>query len=48
MFRILDMIDEFRVQSFLFVLSKFSWWFFRCFDKLFSALDRLNQGSIKV
>ena len=53
------MIDEFRVIcfifkdgvnfSFLFVLIKFSWWFFRYFDKLFSAVDRKVEGfSVQV
>ena len=58
MFWIPDMIDEFRVICltfkdgvefrFLFVLIKFSWWFFRCFDKLFSALDRKIEGFLKT
>ena len=58
MFRIPDMIDEFTVIcfifkdgvdfSFLFVLIKFSWWFLRCFDKLFSALDRKVEGFLKI
>ena len=54
MVRIPDMIDEFRVScfifsfSFLFVLIKFSWLFFRCFDKLFSALDRKVEVFLKI
>ena len=32
--------------SFLFILIKFSWWFFTCFDKLFSALDRKAELSV--
>ena len=34
--------------SFLFVLIKFSWWFLRCFDKFFSALDRKVEGFLKL
>ena len=34
--------------SFLFVLIKFSWWFSRCFDQLFSALGRKVEGFLKL
>ena len=53
------MIDEFRLICFIFkdgvefqffinVLIKFSWWFFRRVDKLFSAVDRKVEGFLKL
>ena len=49
MFRIPDMIDEFRVICFIFKDGvEFSWWFFRCFVRLFSALNRKVEGFLKL
>ena len=43
------MIDEFRVICFIFKDGvEFSWWFFSCFVRLFSALNRKVEGFLKL